>query len=169
MEPNEFNEVKKARPETGAAQLEPPDKRETSQEMAHSRCWWVGVIAVALAFGLGLVPMWLKAGRHASERDSAQRQVRLLQFEVWAAAAAGDARRGEYELARQAASQFFTELREEFDLGPGSPLSLAQQDALKPLLTQRDNLITLLARNDPASGERLTEVYLACRKSLRGG
>ena len=31
------------------------------------------------------------------------------------------------------------------------------------------HLITLLDRNDPASVERLTEVYLACRKSLRGG
>ncbi|MCL4176963.1 MAG: hypothetical protein KJ072_04365 [Verrucomicrobia bacterium] len=75
MEPNEFNDVKKARLETGA-QVEPPDKRETSEKMAHSRCWWVGVIAVALALGLGFVPMWLKAGRHASERDSARRQVR---------------------------------------------------------------------------------------------
>jgi hypothetical protein len=169
MEPNEFSDVKKARPETGAAQREHPDRHETSEKMAHSRRWLVDIIAVALAFGLGFLPMWLKAGRHASQRDSVQRQVRLLQFEVWAAGAASDARRGEYELARQAASQFFTVLRQEFDLGPGSSLSLAQQDALKPTLTQRDNLITLLARNDPASAERLTEVYLACRKSLRSG
>jgi hypothetical protein len=169
MEPNEVNDLKEAGLETGAVQRESADRLEPSERMALRRYWWVGAIAVVLAFGLGFVPMWLKAGRHASERDSAQRQVRLLQFEVWAAAAAGDARRGEYELARQAASQFFTVLREEVDLGPGSSLSSAQQDALKPLLTQRDNLITLLARNDPASGERLTEVYLACRKSLRGG
>lgn len=136
---------------------------------ADRRRWLSGVIVIALVFGLGFVPVWLKAGRNATERDSARREVKLLQFESVAAAAALDARRGEYETARQSASWFFTALSGEIDLGSKSSLSLAQQATLKPLLARRDDLITLIARSDPASAERLSEIYLACRQALRGG
>lgn len=139
------------------------------EKPAPSGRWLFRVIVITLAFGLGFVPVWLKAGRHADERDMARREVRLLQFESVAAAAALDARRGEYEPARQSASWFFTALSGEIDMGPQSSLNVAQQTALKPLLARRDDLITLLARSDPASAERLTEIYLACRQALRGG
>lgn len=113
--------------------------------------------------------MWLKANRHANERDVARRDLQLSRLELLAAEAAIDARRGEYESARQATSQFFTALRGELDSGKRSSLRPAQRDAIKPLLEQRDSLITLLARSDPASAERLAELYLACRQALRGG
>jgi len=170
---NPFNDEKKAEPvATAASQRAPsadPAAVEDSRKPSRRGRWLAGGIAIALVFLVGFVPMWLKAGRHSDERDVAQRTVKLLQLEGLAAAAALDARRGDYESARQAASEFFTSLRADLDLGPRSFLSATQQTALKPLLAQRDNLITLLARSDPASAERLTEVYLACRKSLRGG
>lgn len=173
MEQNPFNDVKETRPAPATkAPSKPPEKPapiEAPAKPAPSRRWLAVLITVVLAFGLGFVPMWLKAGRHGSERDAARHEVKRLQLEGLVAAAAVDARRGEYEPARQAASQFFTALGAELDLAQNSSLSVAQQGALKPLLTQRDGLITLLARSDPASAERLTEVYLACRKALRGG
>jgi hypothetical protein len=148
---------------------DPPVSGGAPAKPARSRRWLAGILAIVLAFGVGFVPARLKAGRHADERDMARREVRLLQLESVAAAAALDARRGEYEPARQSASWFFTTLSAELDAGTKSSLSLAQQDGLRPLLTRRDDLITLLARNDPAAAERLVETYLVCRQVLRGG
>jgi len=173
MEQNPFNDENKTRSAPDATRAhevsDKPASSEGAEKPAQTRRWLVGVIVVGLVFLTGFLPMWLKAGRHANERDTAQREVKLLQLENLAAAASVDARRGEYESARQAASQLFTALRAELDSGPRSALSVAQQDTLKSLLADRDHLITLLARSDPASAERLTEIYLTCRKALRRG
>ena len=73
--------------------------------------------------------------------------------------AAIDSRRGEYERARVAASSFFTSLREQVDVTQDSEdLTAQQRDGLRPLLNQRDDLITLLARSDPAAADRLAEM-----------
>lgn len=111
--------------------------------------------------------MWLKAQRHASARDAAQRQVNILELEALIARAAIDARRGEYEAARQTASEFFSSLAEEVNnSAEQSSFNPAQQTNLQPLLKERDDLITLLARSDPASAERLANIYLRFRKAL---
>jgi hypothetical protein len=82
-----------------------------------------------------------------------------------------DARRGDYEPARQAASQFFTSLRAEADKGDVSTLTPAQREGVEPLFTRRDEIITLLARSDPASADRLSDLYVSYRKVMndRGG
>jgi hypothetical protein len=132
------------------------------------RRWWIVPIVIAAIFLAGCLPMWFKAARLAGERDMAHREIKLLKLENLIAAATIDARRGEYESARQGAARFFSALWLEVDLGLQSALTQAQQEPLKALLVHRDDLITLLARSDPACAERLTELYLACRKSLRG-
>jgi hypothetical protein len=125
---------------------------------------YVGVALVI--FLLGLVPMWLKARGAASQRDAARRELRLSQTQGALASAAIDARRGEYETARQTASDFFTALRSELDAGDDSPLNARQREAATPLLQRRDELITLLARSDPASAERLSDLYVAYRAAV---
>jgi hypothetical protein len=102
---------------------------------------YLGIALVV--FLLGLVPMWLKARE-----------------------AVIDARRGEYETARQTASDFFTTLRSELDAGSESPLNPRQREAAAPLLNQRDPIITLLARGDPASAERLSDLYVSYRAAV---
>jgi hypothetical protein len=151
---------------TNSPRNEAPPAAPSGRPSWHRRRW-VGFITVMAVFLAGFLPMWFKAMRNADERDTAQREIKLLNLESLAAAAAIDARRGEYESARQSASRFFTAMRAELDGGSQSALAQVQQEALKALLARRDDLITLLARNDPASAERLTEVYLTCRKSLR--
>jgi hypothetical protein len=79
-----------------------------------------------------------------------------------------DARRGDYEPARQALSRFFTSLRAETDKADGSNLTEAQRTSLQPLFAGRDELITLLARNDPAAADRLSDLFLAYRKIMNG-
>lgn len=75
--------------------------------------------ALLVAFLLGLVPMWLSARERGRERDEARRELRLSRIQSQIAAAALDARRGDYEPARQAASAFFTALRSQLDAAGG--------------------------------------------------
>lgn len=123
-------------------------------------------VVLLAVFLLGMVPMWLVARGRASERDTAQRDLRLCRLENNLLAAAVDSRRGEYERARLAASNFFTSLRQEVDLASPSDFTSAQKDGLRPLLNQRDDLITLLARSDPAAADRLAELYVSFRKGM---
>ena len=117
-------------------------------------------------FLLGLVPMWLTARERAKELGAAQTVLRVSRLQNTLANAAVDARRGEYEPARQSASEFFTNLREEIERGQNSAFTAAQQENLRPLLAGRDDTITLLARGDAASGERLAELYATFRQTV---
>ncbi|HEX7316949.1 MAG TPA: hypothetical protein VF297_23810 [Pyrinomonadaceae bacterium] len=117
-------------------------------------------------FLLGLVPMWLKAREASGQRDAARRELRLSRTQGTLASAAIDARRGEYETARQTASDFFTTLRGELDAGEESPLNARQRTAAAPLLASRDDIITLLARSDPAAADRLSDLYVSYRAAV---
>jgi hypothetical protein len=124
-------------------------------------------VVLIVVFLLGLVPMWLVARGRASERDAAQRDLRLCRLESNLLMAATESRRGEYERARLATSNFFTSLREQVDLMQDSAdLTSAQRESLRPLLNQRDELITLLARSDPAAADRLAEMYVSFQKAM---
>lgn len=127
----------------------------------------IGIYALILVIGflLGLVPMWLKARERANELQTVRTELRRSQMRSALSAAALDARRGEYEPARKAMSDFFTTLSGELDRGEGSILDQTQRDAIRPLLTQRDEVITLLARGDPAAAERLADLDAAYRKA----
>lgn len=125
--------------------------------------------AVLLAvFLIGFVPMWLTARDRANDLAESRRQLKAVQIQHTLASAAIDARRGEYETARQSASDFFTNLGAETGLTENSLLTPAQIDGAKPLLAQRDEIITLLARSDPASADRLSGIYVEYRKLIIG-
>ena len=119
-------------------------------------------------FLLGFVPVWLKARHCASSLVEADHQLTLVRMQNNLASAVIDARRGDYEPARQAASQFFTFIRAEIDKGDASAFTQAQRQGLQPLFAGRDEVITLLARSDPASADRLTDLYVAYRKVMSG-
>ena len=128
----------------------------------------VGPYAAVLLAGLllGFVPTWLKSRACADSLAAAEKQLTLARLRNTISSATIDARRGEYEPARQAASQFFTNLRAEADKGETSPLTQAQKSGVEPLFAQRDEVITRLARSDPASADRLSELYVAYRKAV---
>ena len=119
-------------------------------------------------FLLGFVPMWLKARQSASSLAEAEHRLTLAGMQNNLASAVIDARRGDYEPARQAVSQFFTSISTEIDKGDASELTQAQRQGLQPLLAGRDEVITLLARSDPASADRLSDLYVAYRKAMGG-
>lgn len=128
----------------------------------------IGIYAALMlvAFLVGFVPMWLKARESGNNLATTQRTLALAQMQNNLASAVIDARRGEYEPARQAASQFYTSLQADIGKSDDSGLSEAQRTAAQGLFAGRDEIITLLARSDPASADRLSDVYLAYRKIM---
>jgi hypothetical protein len=126
----------------------------------------IGIYAAVLVvvFLLGFVPMWLKARACASGLETATHQLNLVKIQNALASAVIDARRGDYEPARLAASQFFTSLGAEVDKGEASNFTTAQRDGMKPLFARRDEIITLLARSDPAAADKLSDLFVTYRK-----
>lgn len=125
---------------------------------------YAGVLLVV--FLLGFVPMWLKTRTANNRLMATEQQLFLARKQNELASAVIDARRGDYEPARQAVSQFFTSVREEVDKGSSSSYTQAQQQAMQPLFAGRDELITLLARSDPASADRLSDLFVTYRKIM---
>jgi hypothetical protein len=119
-----------------------------------------------VVFLLGFVPTWLKSRECSSSLSEAEHQLNLVRIQNTLASAVIDARRGDYEPARQAASNFFTSLRAETDRGDDSAFSQAQREGVQPLFARRDEIITLLARSDPASADRLADLYVSYRKIM---
>jgi hypothetical protein len=120
-------------------------------------------------FLLGFVPMWFKTTGAVEQRDAAQRGVRLAQLQNTLAAAVIDAQRGHYEPARQLTSDFYTNLRRQVDGETASLFTPSQRERLRSLLAERDELITLLARSDPAATDRLFNVYSTYNKLANNG
>ena len=134
--------------------------------------WKRLALYVTLSLGfflLGFVPMWMKAGHAIAQRDAAQRQVRLGQLQGTLTSAMIEVERGEYEPARQLTSEFYTNLRSQVDADDPSIFTDAQRAGLRPLLVERDEVITLLARSDPAAVDRLFSIYLSYNKLAGNG
>jgi hypothetical protein len=138
--------------------LRPTEKR--------SRRFFLYLVVLAAVYLLGFVPMWRKARAETALREKAEQALTVTRIVKDLGSAAIDARRGAYEPARQEASAFFTAANYEMDQRDRSALTEAQRKDLAPLLGSRDEIITLLARNDPASAERLSNLYVAVRKAL---
>lgn len=144
--------------------LEP--KPSSSSSTMQRILTYAGVLL--LVFLLGLVPMWLKARAANNRFAESERHLTLARIQNDLASAVIDARRAEYEPARQAASQFFTTVQAEVAKGDSSGYTRAQADQLRQLFAGRDELITLLARSDPASADRLTDLFVTYRKIMNG-
>ena len=146
---------------------EDPERNSVAPSRGRQRfIIYAGVLVVV--FLLGFVPMWLKTRTATNTLVETEHQLFLARTQNDLASAVIDARRGDYEPARQAVSRFFTSLREETDKGDSSTYSQAQRQAMQPLFAGRDELITLLARSDPASADRLSDLFVAYRKIMTG-
>ena len=129
-----------------------------------SRRFVLVLILVGAAFAAGFIPEWRKLRDEAQLRQKAEHALTLTRLVKDLGSAAVDARRGQYEAARQEASAFFNGARYEIDAGSTSTLSAGQRLSLQNLSQDRDTFITALARSDPSSADRLTELYVAVRK-----
>lgn len=139
----------------------------SAQRDSRVRRFLIYAAVLVVVFLLGLVPMWMSARERAAERDTARASLRISALQNTLANAAADARRGEYEPARQAASEFYTGLRTEMERGSDSVFGETQQNTLRPVFDARDDTITLLARSDPASVDRLYDIYNKYRQATQ--
>jgi hypothetical protein len=121
---------------------------------------------VAIVFLLGFVPTCLVARRRGIERDTAQTALRISNLQNTLGNAMVDARSGNYELARQGTSDFFTRLGIEIEQDSNTIFNSSQQTKLRTLLEERDRTITLLARSDPYSADMLTKLYSQYREAI---
>lgn len=113
---------------------------------------------------IGLLPAAVRLLQTQRERDSLQQQLAVAHLEMNLAGAALMARHGDYTAARDAASQYFSDAGRAAD--GGDTLSAAQLTYLQSALAERDALISLLARGDPAGAERSTAMYVAHRAAF---
>src|SRR6267143_283857 len=102
-------------------------KRQTSlmQQIA------IYAAVLLIVFLLGFVPMWLKVRRCSESLAKTEHELVLIRLQNDLASAVIDARRGDYEPARQAASKFFTALQVETDIVEGSNFTPAQRVLLR--------------------------------------
>ena len=122
------------------------------------------LIALIAAFLLGLLPMWFVAYSRGSEAKRANSSLTTASLKNQVAAAALYSRRGEYERASQLAGEFFTGLRTRLDTEMS--ISKEERDQLGKLAEQRDQIIALLARHDPASVDRLFEMQYLVMQAI---
>lgn len=141
------------------ADLQPKPAKSTSL----MRRGIIYVTPLIVVFLRGFVPMWLKARECSRHLSEAEHQLNLARMQNFLASAVIDARRGDYESARQAASDFFTSLRTETRAESASALSEAEIASLQPLITQRDEIITALARGEPTAADLLSDLYVTYR------
>src|SRR5260370_11984376 len=117
------------------------------------------LVAMAVIFLAGYTPPWLRLRDQTALREKAEHALTVTRIVKDLGSAAIDARRGAYQPARQGASALFTAANFEMDQRDRSALPETQRKELAPLLGSRDEIITLLARNDPASAGRLSHWY----------
>src|SRR5579872_2053994 len=87
------------------------------------------LIVLLAVFLLGFVTMWMRARDQAALRLKAEHSLTIMHLEKDLGSAAIDARRGEYEAARQEASAFYTAARFEIDERAQSALTQQQREA----------------------------------------
>jgi len=124
------------------------------------RLWAIRLAALLAAFLLGFVPMWLSSRNITANLEQTTRDLRRSRLQNTLSSAVINARRAEYETARQNASSFFTEVRNEIDKEETNVFSTAEKARITGLLSTRDEIITLLSRNDPAAADRLSDLYI---------
>ena len=130
--------------------------------------WIIYAAIVLVAFLLGFVPMWMKSRTIGQELATTQKQLRRVEVRNLLTTAIVEARGGEYEPARQATSEFFTNLNTEIERADEGILTADERQKIKPVFDNRDNIITMLAQRDTASVEQLNKIYVLYKEAIPG-
>jgi len=136
------------------------DATEAAPKSNVLQVWLIRIGLLLLAFLLGFVPMWISNRQLSADLATREKELHRSRVQNSLTAATIYARRGEYETARQNTSSFFTEVRSEMDKADAGILSEQERIGLNRVMAERDEIITLLSRNDPASAERLSNAFI---------
>ena len=141
-----------------SADLMAVPSRKSGQWRPYATVFVAGLLVAALPLA------WLLF-QATRERNAISLDLRAASLELSLVRATVLARIGDYATARDEASSFFTSARTEVDRQSGT-LDPTHTTALRNVLLERDPIITLLARSDPASAERLSQLYLSYRDAV---
>ena len=113
------------------------------------------VAALVVGFLAGFVPQY--TGKRHAQRDlaAARLELRLSRQQGRLGAALAESLRSNYERSRQLMARYFTEMQSTVGQVPDA----RKRQALTGILSQRDEIITLLSRNQPESAQRLMILY----------
>lgn len=139
---------------------------EASSGSSFLRKWLIRLGLLLVAFLLGFVPMWVSQWRTSIKLEHSRQDRERMRLENDLATATIYARRGDYETGRQTASAFFTDLQSKLSSSDSTIFSENEKTALNNLLNGRDDVITLLSRGDPASSDRLSDLFVAYHSSI---
>lgn len=117
-----------------------------------------GVVATVMAFAVGFFWQNMRARSLQDKLDTANVELTFERLEATLAAATIEADRGNYEISRQLASEFFTGLQTDLPRAPQE-----RQAELRRILAQRDAVITAASRSDPQSGSLIAQLYSTYR------
>jgi hypothetical protein len=138
--------------------LDPAETAAPTSNALHK--WLIRIGLLLLAFLLGFVPMWISNRQMSAYLATRGKELHRSRVLNSLTAATIYARRGEYETARQNASSFYTDVRSEMDKGNDGILTEQERIGLNRVMAERDEIITLLSRNDPAAAERLSNAFV---------
>lgn len=117
-----------------------------------------GIAMVVVAFLIGFGWQFTRARALDEELSRTTTTLTFKNLEATLAAATIEAFRGNYEIARQLASQFFTALQNDMEQAPAD-----KRTELNAILGQRDVIITAASRADPQTASLLGQLYSTYR------
>lgn len=122
---------------------------------------WIAAAAL-LGFIAGFALQFARVREARRDADFANQAVQAARLEAELGAAVIEAQSARYEVARQRASDFYTGLQRR--LLP--IIAPTEQDSARVMLSERDSIITALARNDPSSPGALASVLVRLRETI---
>ncbi len=124
--------------------------------------WRALAIAALVGFLIGVLPTLVALYQARSAAADLRQRLHLIDLENHLARSAVLARQADYPGARDAASAFFNAASTEIQ---GGNASRERAEALRGLLAERDDVITLLARGDPAGGDKVAAMFMTYRSA----
>lgn len=128
--------------------------------MTRGKAILIAAAAALLAFAIGFGWQYIRAERAISAWVQAQRELTFQEIGVVLGAATVEAQSGAPEEARRLASEAFTRLQSAIGAVPPHAL-----DDVQAILAQRDEVITLLSRAEPASANVLADLFERYRRA----
>jgi len=117
----------------------------------------IGLVAagILIAFLLGFVPQTIAKNHARRDLETARLELRLSREQGRLGAALAESMRSNYERSRQLMAGFFTDMQGAVGQVPDA----RRRQALTGILSQRDEVITLLSRSQPEASQRLMILY----------
>ncbi|HET9440960.1 MAG TPA: hypothetical protein VFO52_12350 [Longimicrobiales bacterium] len=115
---------------------------------------YFAIAGIIVAFLIGFLWQYTRARSFEHDFTSLRNELIFKRLESTLAAAVIEADRGNYEIARQLSSEFFTGLQQNL---PSAPKTTLQE--LTAINRQRDAVITATSRSDPQVRSLLAQLY----------